>query len=252
MPIVNVMNKLRYLPLLAVLLSFSATADEEKDRVVEELTTAKLQFLRPGLQASSVKASSVPGYYLVETSAGEAIYMDEKASHFFAGDLIRIDDNRFVNETNETRSGARKQLLASLDESDMLVYSPPVEKVKATITVFTDIDCGYSRKLHREVPALNEAGVAVRYLAYPRAGIGSASYKKIVSAWCADNPNTALTRAKAGEAIEQLNCANPVAAQLALGDKFGVNGTPAIIFEDGRLQPGYLPADEMIKLLGIN
>ena len=112
------------------------------------------------------------------------------------------------------------------------------ELTKATITVFTDIDCGYCRKLHQDVPELNRLGVAVRYLAFPRAGIGSDSYDKAVSVWCADDQQKALTKAKAGKDIEMKTCVNPVAEQYGLVDAFGVTGTPAIFYEDGTLQAG--------------
>jgi thiol:disulfide interchange protein DsbC len=141
-------------------------------------------------------------------------------------------------------------LLEALDESEMVVFAP--ENPQKTVTVFTDFDCTYCRKLHQEVPVLNELGIAVRYLAYPRAGVGSASYDKMVSAWCADDPNTALTDAKMGKAIPQKTCANPVAKQYRLGDDFGVTGTPALILEDGQLLPGYMPASALAARLGIN
>lgn len=247
------MKSLKYLALIMLVMSVSTTADEEGQTAsTSEMIEAKLVSLRRGLKITRIEASEIAGYYLVQTSAGGVIYVNEQADHFFAGDLIRIEASGFINATEESRSSDRKKLLDALDESEMLVYAPAPESIKATITVFTDIDCGYCRKLHREVPELNKLGIAVRYLAFPRAGVGSPSYDKIVSAWCADNPNLALTRAKAGEEIEQKTCSNPVAAQYSMGDQFGVNGTPAIIFEDGRLQPGYVPAAQMAQQLGIN
>ncbi|MFT5670969.1 MAG: thiol:disulfide interchange protein DsbC, partial [Glaciecola sp.] len=116
-----------------------------------------------------------------------------------------------------------------------------------------DVDCGYCRKLHEEVPALNAKGIEVRYLAYPRAGIGSPSYNKIVSAWCAVDQQNALTKLKQLEPIPTNICAgNPVAAQFALGGKMGVRGTPALVLDSGRLLPGYMPADRLAAELGVN
>lgn len=246
--------KFLFIPVLCVLIAWlpveaavaaSASADIE---AIEK----KLKQAQPSLPIKKIEATDVDNYYAVYLPDGSIIYMDADAEHFFYGELFLIRGSTFVNATQQALSRERRQLLADLDESEMLVFSPDSENVKATVTVFTDIDCGYCRKLHREVPALNELGIAVRYLAYPRAGVGSASYDKAVSAWCAEDPNGALTRAKAGQEIEQAICANPVAAHYALGDQFGVTGTPAIFFEDGRLQPGYLPAEEMARRLGIN
>jgi thiol:disulfide interchange protein DsbC len=212
----------------------------------------KLLESRPDLPISSITASQLDGFYEVHMQGGITLYVDQSGEHFFAGDLFFIGQDGFVNATEVARVDERRELLKSLDESEMVVFSPAPELVKASITVFTDIDCGYCRKLHQEVPELNRLGIAVRYLAYPRAGVGSESYNKAVSAWCADDPQVALTRAKAGQEIEERTCENPIAAQYALGDSFGVTGTPAVVYEDGTLQSGYLPADQLAQRLGIN
>lgn len=204
----------------------------------------------PDLPLGRISESPLPGFYEVSVG-GTTLYVHRSGGHFFAGDLFFVAATGFVNATEENRMSRRRDMLAALDESEMLVFSPPPDKVGTSITVFTDIDCGYCRQLHREVPTLNRYGIAVRYLAFPRAGIGSASYDKIVSAWCADNPQDALTRAKAGREIEQRNCANPVARQYAMAGELGVTGTPAIVYESGYLQSGYLPAEEMARRLGV-
>src|SRR5262249_38516615 len=122
---------------------------------------------------------------------------------------------------------------------------------KAVITVFTDVDCGYCRKLHLEVPAMNKMGVEVRYLAYPRSGVGSPSYDKLVTAWCSANRQDAITRLKRGEELPQKPCETPVAHEKELGQVGGLPGTPGIVLEDGRMLPGYMTADELGHLLGI-
>ena len=116
------------------------------------------------------------------------MYVTEDGQNFIVGDLFQITDTRFVNIAEEGRNVKRKAMMDSIDESDMVVYAPKESEIKATVTVFTDIDCGFCRKLHMEIPELNRMGIAVRYLAYPRAGVPSGSYDKIVSAWCADDP----------------------------------------------------------------
>ena len=240
--IINSLKKI----LILLLLSLSAQSDEAADILAIE---TKLKYAQPTLPIKKIEPAEILGYYAVHLPDGSIIYMNAKAEHFFYGELFLIDGTTLVNATKRALSEDRMRILGDLDDSGGLVFSPSPDEVKATISVFTDIDCGYCRKLHREVPELNRLGISVRYLAYPRAGIGSVSYDKAVSAWCAPNPNNALTRAKAGEEIEQLTCANPVAAHFALGDQLGVSGTPAIFFEDGRLQPGYIPAKEMARLL---
>ena len=131
----------------------------------------------------------------------------------------------------------------------MIVYGP--KDAKRHITVFTDIDCGYCRKLHNEMPELTAAGIQVRYLAYPRAGVGSKSHKKYVSVWCNSDQQTAMTDAKAGRDVPVASCENPVEESFELGRKVGVEGTPTIIFDDGTLTPGYLPSATLIERLGL-
>ncbi|NNC55525.1 MAG: DsbC family protein, partial [Pseudomonadales bacterium] len=120
------------------------------------------------------------------------------------------------------------------------------------IYVFTDVDCYYCQKLHREVGQLNDLGVEVRYLAYPRAGVNSPVHKKLASAWCAKDPRDALTKLKAGEDIPENECAkNPIASQFHLGNRLGVSGTPAIFSESGKQLGGYVPADGIAERLGL-
>ena len=223
---------------------------QQNVRSPDEIRERLLQS-RPGLPITDVKPGQIAGFYQVSIQGGMTLYMHAIDDYLFAGDLFFVEPEGLVNATEVARTRQRKELLDALDAEDMLVYSPKPELVQATITVFTDIDCGYCRKLHQEVPELNRLGIAVRYLAYPRAGVGSESYNKIMSAWCADNPLRALTRAKAGEEIEDRTCSNPVAEQYGMGGAFGVSGTPAIIYENGYLQAGYLPAEEMARRLGV-
>lgn len=213
---------------------------------------AKISRARPDLSVRQVRKSQLPGFYEVVLTDGTRLFVNEDASYFVAGDLYRIEESRFVNVSEEGRNEVRRELLAAVDESEMVVFSPREGFKKASVTVFTDIDCGYCRKLHKEVPELNRLGIEVRYMAYPRTGINSVSYHKYVSAWCADNRQVAITRAKAGKEVEARTCDNPVAAQYELGQKIGVRGTPAIVYEDGTLQPGYLPAAQLAIRLGIN
>jgi thiol:disulfide interchange protein DsbC len=211
---------------------------------------ASLLKARPDMPIQAITDSPIKGMYQVELAGGQVLHITQDGVFFIAGDLYQVTESDLINVADIERNGKRRELLSKLDESEMVVFSP--QNPKKTVTVFTDFDCTYCRKLHQEVPALNELGIAVRYLAYPRAGVPSASYDKMVSAWCADDPNTALTDAKMGKAIPQKTCANPVAKQYRLGDDFGVTGTPALILEDGQLLPGYMTATALAARLGIN
>jgi thiol:disulfide interchange protein DsbC len=211
---------------------------------------ARLRVLRPGIPIEKVSATPIPGIYALEIGGGTVFYGTEDGRYMFAGDMYELGETELVNLAEADRTLKRKELMAEVAVTDMVVFAP-AGATKAVVSVFTDVDCGYCQKLHLEVPKLNAMGIEVRYLAYPRAGIGSASYQKIVSAWCSDDRNGAITRLKARQTIPNSSCTNPVAAQFDLGRKIGVTGTPAIVLEDGRLLPGYMPAEELAKTVGI-
>ncbi len=227
--------------------SAGEVSGERKARIMASLRSA-----RPDLNYGDIQASPIPGIAMLQVENGPMLYVYGDGDFFFDGDLYQVGKGRFINLKEQALTAVRKDLLAEIPLADMIVFSPTVP-VQGVINVFTDVDCGYCRKLHKEVPDLNAMGIEVRYLAFPRAGIGSASYKKIASAWCADKPHQALTALKNGKEIEQNVCAdNPVAKQYNLGQQMGVNGTPAIVLADGSLIPGYRPAADLAKVLGID
>lgn len=210
--------------------------------------SAVLSAIKAALPQYDIKHSEfhqASGLYVVNLKDGPTLHVTKDGQFFVAGDLYRVDGTDLINETEK----AKFAKIESLSESQMIVYKASNEQ--AHITVFTDVDCGYCQLLHREVPALNDAGVTVRYLAYPRAGVGSLVYNKMVSVWCSDDPQEWLTQVKLGVEIAQNTCVNPVADQYKLGNEMGVRGTPSIVFDDGTFLPGYLPAPELIKRLGL-
>ncbi|MCK5666301.1 MAG: DsbC family protein [Thiotrichaceae bacterium] len=206
-----------------------------------EMALAKLM---PGTQASSIEETVVPGLY--EVSYGSTVlYFNKDASMMFRGDIINV--NTRENLTEKKRGEARSALLKSMDASQMIVYPAKDEKTK--VTVFTDIDCPYCVKLHREMADYNAEGITIQYMAYPRAGIPSSSYTKAVSVWCSDNPAKAMGDAKEKMAIPEKTCDNPVAQQFQLGQALGVSGTPSMFLEDGTSLPGYVPAKRLSALI---
>ena len=230
-------------------LSLGSAQAKESDEKVKETILAKLRAARPDLNFTKVTASAMPGIYEVEFRGGGVVYSSATGDHFLVGEVYQVNTDGIVNLTEAKRNVIRAEEVKNLKSSDMIVYSPKGE-VKASMYVFTDVDCGYCRLIHKEVPSLNEMGVEVKYLAFPRAGIGSGSYQKIASAWCSKDKNAALDELKAGKAITIDVCnPNPVGSQYSLGQKIGVTGTPAIVLESGELIPGYLKAPELAKRL---
>jgi thiol:disulfide interchange protein DsbC len=220
------------------------TAQHATDAVV-----AKLKALRPDLPIVSVSTAPIPGMIAIELSGGSVLYASNDGRYLIAGDLYEMGDT-LVNIAEQARDEKRKELIAGVSPSDMAIF-PAQGKRKAVITVFTDVDCTYCRKLHKEVPQMNKMGVEVRYLAYPRGGVGSPGYDKLVTAWCSTNRQDAITRMKRGEELPPKTCENPVAHEYELGHLAGLSGTPAIVLEDGRMVGGYLSADQLGEMLGI-
>jgi thiol:disulfide interchange protein DsbC len=238
-----------------VLLAGTAYAEETP----EELIAKNLQAAQPNLMVMSATAVDGQSLYEVELTSGEILYSTPDGKFFVYGSLFQATEDGLVNLTAKRTDTKRLSLLDALKNEDLVVY-PSKGEEKSVVSVFTDVDCGYCRKLHREIPRLNELGVTVRYLAYPRAGVYSdkkrtkftGSYKKLKSVWCDKDREAAMTKAKAtGFIKENLGCEAPIEAHLELGSQFGVRGTPAIVLQSGELLPGYLPADELAKKLGI-
>ncbi|NVK41274.1 MAG: DsbC family protein [Oceanospirillaceae bacterium] len=226
----------------------AASPDEAATQIANQL-----QQMDAKLQVSSIEPTAMPGLYEVMLASGELLYADASGQFFLQGQLYRAEGQGMVNLTEARLNARRAELLAAVDKADMIAFRPDGE-VKARIAVFTDVDCPYCRKLHQEVPKLNALGIEVDYLAFPRGGERSRAFTKMQSLWCAeaDRRQAGMTRLKNGEAIEPLSCESQVVMeQFALGRQVGVTGTPALLFEDGRLVPGYMPAERLAQALGI-
>lgn len=199
----------------------------------------------PGARADELRATPVPGIWEL-TRGGEIVYATADGQYAFSGDLFDLKSN--TNLTEGHRREARLRMLAQVPESEMLIFGS--KDPKYTVTVFTDVDCPYCRKLHSEIGEYNRLGISVRYLLFPRSGPNSPSWTKAEQVWCSPDRNDALTRAKLGQALPIRPCANnPVAATYALGREFALDGTPAIVLTNGEILPGYLPPDVLLKHL---
>ena len=233
-------------------------APSDAARAADAVTGEALEALRStleapgGLSVESARHSPVPGLLEVELADGPTVYATPDGSFFVLGDLYRVGAAGYVNLAEQRRNGERLQAIAAVADQDMIVF-PAEGETRASITVFTDVTCFYCQKLHKEVPELNRRGVEVRYLAYPRAGVGSEGFRLLATAWCASDRQDTLTRLKAREEVKQSVCpGNPVADEFALGQAVGVRGTPAIIMPDGQMVPGYRPADDLVAALGLD
>jgi len=196
--------------------------------------------------------SKVHGLYRVEINGSQTIYATEDGKHFINGDLFQSNSNNVTNLTELKRNDKRRKLIDSINLDSAISFKPK-EKIKKTVIVFTDTDCYYCRKLHKEIADYKKLGIEVKYLAYPRSGIGkkSKTYKTMSSIWCSKDKNRAMTRAKKKKRIKSIKCENPVKNHYKFAKKIGVRATPAILFESGELHMGYLPAKILAKKLNI-
>ncbi|MCB1706500.1 MAG: DsbC family protein [Halioglobus sp.] len=205
-----------------------------------------------GLKVISAQTSEIPGLYEVQLADGPVVYSTLAGDFFIVGDLYSVSADGYVNLAEKRRDSERMEQLAKVKKDDMIIFSPEGE-TRAYVSVFFDDTCYYCQKLHQEVAELNENGVEVRYLAYPRAGLGSDAFKQLASAWCADDPQATLNKLVAKQSVPENVCqGNPIAAQYKLGQELGVRGTPAIITQSGQMITGYRTAAELMGDLGLN
>ncbi|NOG59203.1 MAG: DsbC family protein [Proteobacteria bacterium] len=227
--------------LFGLFISFSVLADDAA--LNEELSAAISRFL-PDVEIDSIQPAPIKGLYQIIIGP-DVIYMTRDGGYVVKGEILDINERR--NLTEDVRAASRVKLLNSIENDEYIEFTG--EDAHDAIYVFTDIDCGYCRKLHRDVPELNARGISVRYLAYPRAGVDSAAGQEMSNVWCSEDRQSALTAAKNRESIEAKTCDDPVAKQYALGQRIGVRGTPSIYLENGRNLPGYMPPDEIEEQL---
>jgi thiol:disulfide interchange protein DsbC len=225
-------------------LTVTVKADNRVPGDAEQKIRQGMAYILKDTEITSIQPSGIDGLFEVMMGP-QLFYVTGDGHYLFSGKLYDLVDRKDL--TSPKVAQAKADAINAVGEDNMVVFAP--EKTLHTITVFTDIDCGYCRKLHSEIQDYNDLGIRVRYIMYPRAGVGSESYDKAVSVFCADDPKAAMTRAKAGEAIPKKECDNPVSQQYELGKSLGVNGTPAIFLESGEMLPGYVPAQKMNQIL---
>lgn len=236
--------------LIAVFFFSASLAQEVSQELMEKLSASIVLASQGQLQIENIKATPLPDIYEVELSTGEILYSHSSGDYLFAGDMYRTETTGLVNLSTDTRQGRNLDKVAAIPEDEMIIYTP--DEIKASITVFTDVDCTYCRALHREVEDLMDLGIEVRYVAYPRGGMEAGSYDKMISVWCSDDRHKSLTQAKNGQNLPARDCETPILDHYDLGNQLGISGTPALVFPDGRVIPGYVEAPRLAALLGLN
>ena len=227
-----------------ILISFSVFVFSDK-----ELISAKLENILPAdAVIESIEPSVFDGIYKVYYGDLQPIYVSQDGNFFIYGDMYQINSNRIINITNEETKSRRVDLLSSIPSNELIIFKSKNEI--SAITVFTDVDCGYCRKLHSQISEYNKVGITVKYAAFPRSGIGTQTFTRMVGAWCADDPKKVITDLKNDKKLNLDFCDDqPIAKHYVIGQKLGISGTPAIITLDGELIPGYVSPEELLSRL---
>lgn len=219
------------------------TSAVAEDTLSREDIAAKL----PGVEVSDITDSPLAGFYQIALGA-EIAYVSTDGRYVLQGELFDLETSR--NLTEMTRSGARVAMLAEVDPASMIVFSPTDVPVRHTVTIFTDVDCGYCRQFHRDIDKVTAMGIEVHYLFYPRSGPDTDSWSKADTVWCSDDRNSALTQAKLGVRLPEARCeSTPVDDHFSLGMRVGLRGTPAVYTASGELIGGYLSPTALAERL---
>ena len=200
------------------------------------------------LNIDSIKESQLPNFYEVILSDGSFFYVEKGGQYLVLGDIFKIKNEELVNLSREKNYSKAKDMLQKIDEKSLIKFSP--KEIKYKVYVFTDVDCGFCRKFHNQISSYLDQGIQVNYLAFPRSGTDSDTYKKMSTAWCSPNRQEVLTGLKKDKDFEQIDCEdNPIKTHFELAKSIDIQGTPTIISQSGFTIPGYIEAKELIEYL---
>jgi thiol:disulfide interchange protein DsbC len=236
------MRVIRFFAAATIGLASPVALAADADKAIRD----SLLSIQPDMPIEAIAESPMDGVYQVQLKGGRQLYASADGQFLIQGYMFQFKDGQAINLTEQAQSRSVAKTIEAIPTSKMVVFAP--EEPKTHITVFTDTDCGYCQKLHSEVPELNRLGVEVRYMAFPRQGMGSHGANTLASVWCAKDRQAAMNKAKAREEVSTASCDNPVAEQYELGQLLGVQGTPAIVLADGQIIPGYQPAPQLAAL----
>ena len=206
----------------------------------EARALAAVKTLNPNVQVDQIGPAPIPGFQEA-IIGGQPFYISNDGRYLMQGALYDIATK--TNLADASMSKIRARLLQTIPVADRIIFAPP--NPKYTVTVFTDVECGYCRKLHSQIADYNRQGISVQYVAFPRAGLGSDDFRKMVAVWCSSDPKKALTDAKNDQPVPYRNCKNPVTMEYNLGQRMGLTGTPMVLTSDGVQLGGYLPPDAL-------
>ncbi len=235
----NIFRAILFITLSLFFISQASAASGDEEAIKKSLSR-----IIPNEAPDSIAETPVPGLYEV-VYGSEILYVTRDGRYLIQGDLVDLKEK--INLTEEKKSRGRVELIKTIDTSTAVIFGP--ENPRYVVYVFTDVDCTYCRKMHKEMATYNRLGMEIRYLAYPRSGINTESYYKMVSVWCSDDRQAAMTRAKTGARMERKECDNPIEDHMAKAAFVGLSGTPTLLLPDGTVIPGYVPPEQLRRIL---
>lgn len=225
--------------------AYSQSVTSPTDDTMDAKIRAVLKQFDPNINPDYIGPSPAPGYQEV-IIGGQVVFVTDDGKYLVQG-LMELNGKRIIAHFGAL-PGFRKKALNEIPAADRIIFAPD-GPIKHTVSVFTDVECGFCRKLHQDIAEYNKLGISIEYLAFPRAGVESPDAAKMASIWCSANRRKALTDAKAGVVIPEIECENPVAKQYGIGKRVGVQGTPMIINAEGVALPGYMTPADLLKSL---
>ena len=230
--------------LISFILIFSVSVSASQDNIREGLKN----ILPDGAVIELIEPSPIPGIYAVYYGDLQPIYVTQDGSFFIYGDIYKININSISNITEKSVAERRKLILQNIPSEELISFKSSNEQF--SVIVFTDVDCGYCRKLHNQIDEYNSLGISINYAAFPRSGLGTSAFTKMVGAWCSNNPKDSMTKLKNNLTLDISFCENqPVSKQYIIGKKLGVDGTPSFFSMDGEMFPGYIEPEELLLRL---
>ena len=205
------------------------------------------KILPEGVSVKEITYSKERDIFIVDIGDIQPIYVLPNTEYIILGDIFSLKGESPESETEKDKGRFRLKILSEIDQDSFIRFKSNNEK--SVLTVFTDVECTYCRKFHSEINEYLENGISINYLAFPRTGIDSSSYEKMVAAWCSSEKKESITNLKNDIDIGMYECENPVESHFEIGRRIGVTGTPAIITQSGLLLPGYIPAKELIGII---
>ena len=231
---------MRNLALILFFLVFPLASEEDPINKISKI-------LPTGLPINFIEESSMPDFYVVNVANNQILYVSKDFKFVLAGEVIALNDGEITSLNDVYENKFIKNIISSIKPNESIDFISSNERFK--LKIFTDVSCSYCRLLHSEIDQYLSNGITINYLAFPRDGLDSEVYKDMVSVWCSLDPKDSLNKLKKGKNIESKNCKNPVEEHFRKGSLIGITGTPTIILEDGKKFSGYIPANELIKIL---